>query len=102
MTPLLLVQQLHSAAVTIMLWIMCPFFHSTENGSSPGFRYVQFSLRPCSLCIRTTTAANAMVIAGDGTRNSIANVAADRVKSSLQQQGMPEPSLYCVLHENTL
>ena len=34
-----------------------------------------------------------MVIAGNGTRNSIATVAAGRVKLILQQQGFHESSL---------
>jgi hypothetical protein len=42
-----------------------------------------------------------MVTAGNGTRNSIANAAADIVASVLQQQRFHEIGMYCVLHENT-
>ncbi len=70
------------------------------NVSSPGFGHAQFSLGLCSLCIRTIN-VSAMVIAGSGTRKSIANVAAGRVMLILQQQRFHESSLYRVLHENT-
>ncbi len=35
MTPFMIVQQLHSVAVTIMMLIMGSFIHAIENGSAP-------------------------------------------------------------------
>ena len=84
----------------VILFITLSFVHAIEIGSSPGFRCIQFSIGLCRLCIRTIT-VSAMVTAGNGTRNSIANAAADIVASVLQQQRFHEIGMYCVLHENT-
>ena len=87
----------HPVVATVILFITLSSVHAIEIGSSPGFTCIQFSIGLCRLCIRAIT-VSAMVTAGNGTHNSIANAAADIVASILQQQRFDEIRMYCGLH----